>query len=265
MHEVEEIRVRNWTQGSIVSGSDLQLSTQVVGGDDPAALYVVASHPCDVVNSDFIKEPHVDILPMNQIDSTDGSFTHGKNPRKLHLDWNGDAYAVDLIGRRTIDRRLLAGATPQGQLEAAVQRVLAAWLGSRYSRPAFADEFNARVEGTTSRIGKALKNNGQAMSGIYVATTLDELPSGSDYPLQMLFCMRTEDFVEPDLWGQVDEAAEQIAKLMRECEGVDLIDYEVKSEADTSLEELRTFARWDYDWLTFRTLGSSESTLSLIV
>lgn len=265
MDEVEEIRVRNWTQGSIVSGSDLQLSTQMAGGDDPATLYVVASHPCDVVNSDFTKEPHVDILPMKQIDATDGSFTHGKNPRKLHLDWNGHAYAVDLIGRRTIDRRLLAGVTPEGQLEAAAQRVLAAWLGSRYSRPAFADEFNARVDGATSGIGKVLKNSGRAMSGIYVATTLDELPTGTDYAMQMLFCMRAEDFDEPDLWGKVNEAADQIAKLMGKCDGVDLIDYEVKSEADTSLEELRTFARWDYDWLTFRTPGSSESTLSLIV
>ena len=108
MEKIETIRARNWTQGSVFRGTDLQLLKPAAEIAKPAELYIVASHPCDVVNSDLVREPRIDILPMKSLGKIDGNFTHGKNPRQLHHEWDGHGYEFDLIGRRTIERSSLA-------------------------------------------------------------------------------------------------------------------------------------------------------------
>jgi len=267
MDQVEAIRAQGWTQGSVLSGTDLartsQPANQVVVRF--AELYVVASHPCDVVNRDLDREPMVDILPMVAVSEQNGNLTFGKNPRQLHQAWDGRTYEMDLVGRITIQRIYLASTRPVGQLDASAQRLFAAWLGSRYSRPAFADSFNERVREAAKPIARVLKKDGHAMSGIYLATTIEELPSDQDYKLIVLICMREKDSEVPALWADVNEAADQIADLLDDCDGIKVMECGVKSEADTNLEELRTYARWDYDSLTFKNPNESEGTLSLAV
>jgi hypothetical protein len=215
--------------------------------------YVVSSHPCDVVALDLDKEPSVELFLLKVIEKIDGNFSFGKNPRRLHVEINGCAFEIDVATRRAISRSELAAVHPTFTLVESDRKMFAAWIASRYSRPVFSDTFNARMNPASRRIQRAMKSKGQYLSGIYVATHLAELEDGEAYPVIVAATMRAEDFGTPDRWADASEAVEEVEAALADISGVDLRQIDLISEAGMTLESLRTFARWDYDALSFKT------------
>jgi hypothetical protein len=50
-----------------------------------------------------------------------------------------------------------------------------------------------------------------------------------------------------------------ISREFESIEGIELVDYQLVSEADFSLADMRTLLRWDYDYLSYRA-GTPEDT-----
>jgi hypothetical protein len=250
LSEVDDIRSRNWTQGSFVEFTPEERETLAL--DPKVELYLLASHPCDIVLADLTKEPNVEILPVTEVKGLDGNLTFGKNPRRLEIAHSGHFFNVDIVNKASVDRLLLAGKSPSAQLNEVDRRLFASWLAARYNRPAFADEFNVRMRQAAPKVSKVLKSSGDKISGIYVATTLDELPATAVYEVAITITMRREDFDDGDSWTRANEASDAIAEAIGGAHGIELIHCDVTSEAELTLNDLRDYARWDYDSLSFK-------------
>ncbi|CAN5405450.1 hypothetical protein BH09ACT1_BH09ACT1_21360 [soil metagenome] len=244
MNDADDIRMRGWTQGSFLSAADFDLS-----GMDT---YLLISHPCDVVSSDFGRDPFVEAVPLHLVDGTDGNLTFGKNSRRLQISRDGVVLEVIATEKIVISRSSLIGKSPIDVLSENDQRLLASWLSARYARPAFADEFNRRMSSVSKKISKVLKSQGEHLSGIYVATSAAELDADSSYQLTLVLTMLLDEFRDADLFVEASEACDTIAALFDEATGIDLTSLELVSEDEMSLDALRRFRRWDYDDLSFR-------------
>ncbi len=248
MSDVDQIRAAGWTQGSVLVGD----MGSVTAGLEDGARYLVISHPCDVVSVSLERDPTVELLRIEERDAPDGNLTYGKNPRRLHLQTDNGVIAVDFVGRQTIDRSLLAGVAPQSNLSEDDRRLLAAWLSARYGRPAFADEFNRRLSPAMRGIDRILKTAGTHMSAIYVATALAEFAADTNYQVRVAATMRSDDFADAKLFATVSESVDKIGELIAPLDGIDLVSIQLFSEEDVSIDALRSYARWDYDALSFR-------------
>lgn len=248
MGGVEAIREAGWTQGSILETTGDIGTTGLSAGK----AYMVVSHPCDVVSASLERDPLVQLIQLHRLDVIDGNFTFGKSPRRLHVELETGSFELRVGEMATIDRSILSGKAPVFTVGEPQRRVLASWLAARYARPAFADEFNRRLEPARRGIEKILKVAGTHVSGIYVATTLEELPAESPYRTSIALTMTTEDFKLPELFAEVSGAGDDIAGLVSSAEGIDLASLETVSERDISLAHLRIYARWDYESLSHR-------------
>lgn len=253
MGGIESVREAGWTQGSVLDVGSTAGATELSSGDT----YMVVSHPCDVVSASLEREPTVQLIMMHPIEVVDGNFTFGKNPRRLHIQLETGAFELRIAEMVTIDRGFLAVTTPTVTVDESQRRMLASWLAARYARPVFADEFNRRLDPARRGIEKILKTAGKHISGIYVLTSLDELPEGSPYRTAIALTMTTDDFEVPEMFAQVSDAGDAIAGLVRSMDGIDLASLDTVSEGDISLAHLRIYARWDYESLSHR---DSEDT-----
>lgn len=251
MNNADDIRGRGWTQGSLLRATDFGLSD--------TELYLVISHPCDIVSSDFERDPTIEVMPARIVDSLDGNLTFGKNSRRLQVTHDGRYLEFVASEKLTIDRSQFAAVVPAGELEGGGQRLLASWLSARYARPAFADEFNRRMRPALKKIGKVLKSNGAHLSGIYVSTSAAELASDVRYELTIVATMLLEDFDVAGLFAEASEACDGLTSALAGLEGINLLSVELASEDEMSLDSLRRFRRWDYDDLSFR--AGDEGTL----
>jgi hypothetical protein len=246
--DIERIRAGGWTQGSVLLGD----AESTEAGLEDNVRYLVISHPCDVVSLSLERDPIVEVLRIEDRGTVDGNFTHGKNPRRLHLATSAGVIAVDFVGRAAVDRTVLASRSPNSNLTEDERRLLAAWLSARYARPAFADEFNRRLAPASRGIERVLKAAGKHMSGIYVATSLAELDAEDEYQVRIVVTMRSGDYAEAGLFAVASKGVDDLEDLVKPLAGIDLVSVELYSEDRVSVDALRTFARWDYDSLSFK-------------
>ncbi|MGL5058541.1 MAG: hypothetical protein ACRC62_01070, partial [Microcoleus sp.] len=87
-------RNTRWRQGSVLARKDFQ----VVGLTDmpDAALAIAISHDCDIANDNLDAEPAVEFIFARILEQSNGNYTHGKNPRVLHLDYTDGEKLVSL-------------------------------------------------------------------------------------------------------------------------------------------------------------------------
>jgi hypothetical protein len=214
--------------------------------------YLMISHPCDVVSQSLERDPIVELLTIEERKAVDGNFTHGKNPRRLHMATSAGVIAVDFVGRAVLDRSALADRAPESNLTEEERRLLAAWLAARYGRPAFADEFNRRLAPASKGIEKVLKAAGTHMSAIFVATSLAELAPEVAYQVRIVVTMRSADYAEAAQFAVASKGVDDIGELIGPLDGIDLVAIDLYSEDGVSVDALRTYARWDYDALSFK-------------
>ncbi|WP_312180833.1 hypothetical protein [Arthrobacter sp.] len=248
MGEDEIIHPLGWTQGALFGGPEFEGQPGLPKGN----LFLTVSHPCDVVSTSFERDPFVEVMSVDQIEVVDGNFTHGKNPRVLHLERPHDAIGIRRDTKTALDRRTLLQFAPSDVLSETERRVLALWLAASYARPTFADEFNRRMAPARRAIERIFKAAGASMTGIYVATQLDEFDAETPYDASIAITMRVGDFENADVFTVASEAADTLGDTLRRLDGINLASIVVTSERDMTLEDLRSYARWDYDSLSLR-------------
>jgi hypothetical protein len=181
-----------WRQGQLLT--DEAIVALGLGGPTPSQdiAAVVISHDCDLAQS-VEAEPYAELIVGRYIDSVQGSFTHCKNLRRLHLDCTAGPTPRSielLVGNRTAVSKVSSGALSLSDASSSrsapslsdylprhdvamtfrERRVLQRWLAARYERASFPDEFDRRLRdetGVAERISAALKDSGNDIVALF--------------------------------------------------------------------------------------------------
>ncbi|MBN1959719.1 MAG: hypothetical protein JW841_02130 [Deltaproteobacteria bacterium] len=253
-----QISENGWQQGSILP---LSLTSQIDLSKDIIA--IVISHDCDLLTANFIDEPFVEIA-LARVSKKNGSLLWGKNPRKLQLKICGsqqEYYEIKAWEKRQVKRELLATNKPDQQINIDDQnlKVLQRWLGKRYFRAAFPDEFNNRWKNGKNKISKILRNDAENISAIYLLGSNAELPKDKNYIIELRATMAVDDFDDFKKRNQAQNVVQQIETELNSCDGIEIAETILLSEADISLDDLKILKRWDFDSMSIR---DSESAIA---
>jgi hypothetical protein len=149
-------------QGSIASLelTDLSETDQSSMSEE----YLIVSHDCDLANR---SEEVVEAIAVDGIKRCDSNYTHAKNPRVFHLQLTNRHISASMVNRRFVHRGQIIGISEIDHIGTHNLYVLQRWMASRYSRPAFANEFNSRRRPARESIRKILaRGGGEHLSGI---------------------------------------------------------------------------------------------------
>lgn len=252
------VKQNGWLQGRILgkelvaelNESDLLPRTMKDG------CWVVLSHDCDVTNSSFEKEPSVEVIFGEYLDRKDGNKLWGKNSRLLQMVEGERIYEFNVHLRNTFPRSFLVDHEPDSRkLSNAARLQLAGWLGRRYSRRGFADEFNNRSRSAVNALRNQLKPDGALISGIYLLVSDDELPEGTDYEIIVWVAMNASDYESEEKRTVGAKLLGMVEAQLNECQGIVVESSEVRSESEISIADIRKLKRWDFDDLTLRDEG----------
>lgn len=249
--DADVIRARGWRQGSLLRPVELPLEFRPDPPLHEDALLYVLTHDCDLVQTDFEKEPYVEFLVISPIQQIDGNFAFGRHPRLLDFQILEAPFRVCCHDRITLSRSILAQLEPVQDLpvDDYVRDLIAEWVSKRYIRPAFPDEFNRRLAEQGKRIQQFCKKFGHNFSQIYIHCTpeRDELPAGDSYDLTVWMVLIP--ITDP---GDAQSLARDLAKILEGCPDIRVDDCRLVTEDDVTLAHLRIFSPWDFDYLTHR-------------
>lgn len=242
------LRALGWRQGTIIKIAPGSQAAQQLGAE--ALHAVVASQDCDIV-APMSTEPCVDLLPASIVKEAAGDLRYGKNPRRLCLELINREFAiVDIRGRRTVAKAALAETAATESCLPADRKLLAKWLGKRYSRAAFPDELNVRLEAQKRKLTKLSKHQaGKFITAILLMLdTEEELAGDQDYKVVVWLAARTEVADDPKQRPALEKYSQEFARTVGACHGIDVVECELRSELDISLEDLRVMKRFDFDY-----------------
>lgn len=158
---------------------------------------------------------------------------------------------------------LLGHAPRELNLEEDLIRTLIRWTANRYLRSAFPDAFNERLAAAKKpmrKIEAALKRDGSLITGIFLRVDPpEEIAPEALYRVIMRLTAREEVFDKRESASLALELTEAIRREFQSIDGIEIIDYELVSEADFSLADVRATLRWDYDYLSYRA-GTLDET-----
>lgn len=205
---------------------------------------VVITQDCDIVHTPPEEEPFIEFIIGNL--SEDRSCKNGKNPRKLHLENNGQILEFTIHNRFFVKKESLASfefSDTLFEITADNTKVLRKWLGSRYTRAAFPDEFNARL--AKAKVSKLTeKGISSRISHIFFEVEDRELLSEEIYQLNVMVVVDNSDDVNKndieDAYFEVFEHIEGIETNLR-----------VVTEDEVTLKDLQNYKRWYKDSISF--------------
>jgi hypothetical protein len=242
-----------WRQGSVLPrelGIDLARlaapQSLELGDRD---VVVVVSHDCDLSQSSLEKEPWVELIIARALDRRpDGALTRGKHPRLLELE--ATVEKVPLVARVSASERWLAprerlgGWVPAGFLMTTPPGIVAKWISSRYIREAFPDEFNRRWSQAEASLKQLLRTGAGEINSIYVALDDAELDRTQEYIVVMRGVMLVHDYDVEGRRTQAQVTLGRLAAAMSGCEGIDVVDFDLVSERDVTLDDVAVMKRW---------------------
>lgn len=261
MGEPADVKKLGWHQGAVLSAEHVvavlpYISSQSLTADGlDAAWLIVVSQDCDIVHGSFEVEPYAELVVGRIVDAPDPVKMHGRNPRMLHLTGHdGETrmhLSVNVHEKVRIERALLCPHAPCAarRVDSDDVDVMAEWLAKRYTRAAFPDAFNDRLVPGYKRLDKALKKSGELVTGIFLAlSSWDELPEGQVYEVLLRVTSKTADLADAQAEKNLAGLVVRLKDAMNSCDGVSVIDAELMSEAQFTLDDLRVFAGWDFDF-----------------
>ena len=229
---------------------------------DPANdRWLVISQDCDLVQNDWNKEPYVELLRIRPADDNEHLPQWLTNPRDLQFsdppDTKSQRFITSIHDRVLIDRRYLVDENPDRARTFHRENVrrVCLWVSRRYVRAAFPDEFNFRTKdvlGSLKKKNSSLYKQSHLLTGIYTLVTEDELGPEDEYDVSIWGTMRIRDFSDPEIRRVAQEIIDDLMQALDGCPGIDVVDCQLKSEQDVSLDHLHMWKRWDFDELSLR-------------
>lgn len=255
-----------WRQGSVLRADTATTFGLVNPEDSQNTCVVVISHDCDLANDNLRAEPQVEVIVGRVVAKEDNNFLHGKVARKLHLPMllDGRSTFIELAApaKTTLPKMALAAHAPNASfsIDAKNLSVLRAWLGARYRRSVFADEFNNRMKSTrlAEKLTSLARQYGEVVS--VVGFTVDggkivERDAEDSYELKVTFIHIPGDDAEATL-DRMDELVKKFQDAAAEClkdgKQIRLKSCVAISEDDLRVSRARQLSEWDLEYLSMR-------------
>ena len=267
----ERIRASGWRQGSIVTGPDahrlLRSSIDRVAEQDQSQFrLIVVSQDCDLVAHPNV-EPYVELILCTKAERDQSLHRHGRNPRQLQIQMIGAGndrawFDVSVHDRFRVPKEELASVNKDKalRLENRDARALRRWLAKRYTRPAFPDAFNRRLQVVDRKLESLFKSRkGRVVTGIYVDVVEAELPEGTPYEIVVRATAYAHCWERKETSKLLEQFEERLAGILDDCPGIDILedDIRVMPEDDLTVADLRNFKRLDRD---YRSLAEESDT-----
>lgn len=205
---------------------------------------VVITQDCDIVHEETDEEPFIEFIIGNFSEAK--SCKNGRSPRKLHLENNGQILEFIIHNRFFVKKDSLIGfefSDVLFELTPDNTKILKKWLGNRYTRAAFPDEFNTRLK--NAKVEKITeKGISSKVSHIFFEVEDRELSSEEIYQLNVMVVVDNSDDVDKnaieDAYFEVFDNIEGIETNLR-----------VVTEDEVTLKDLHNYKRWDKDSISF--------------
>jgi hypothetical protein len=218
-------RNTTWRQGHALSGESSVALGLVQSGATESKLAIVVSHDCDLPQMPG-DEPRVEVIVAERLAKEDGNCTNGKNSRLLHLPFEISGvttwFALSAPTKTSVSKDALAGhiAEPNAVLEQKNRAILRRWLGARYNRSAFPNEFEKRLRDTKlgDRISDIMKPSSSHIIAVYFdldqGEEFERSGEANVYDLAIFLVYVTEED-EPAARTVAENAAERIHEAFR--------------------------------------------------
>jgi hypothetical protein len=251
-------RNTKWRQGGVLARKDFQ----AVGLTDMPdnALAIAISHDCDIANDNLNAEPAVEFIFARILEQHNGNYTHGKNPRTLHLDYTYGEKLVSLelvaSKRVIVQKDKLEAVQPDETYKLTHSRqILQSWLAARYRRHALPNSLVDRLREVFAYIEKKGKNNSSGILFFRLSyDPEDELPPEEPYELSI-------NIIYVDGYQEISEEIaknlkKEFPKLLAKTKNsgtVDLLKCEAFSEMEFTLRDMRDTVEYHLEHLSYRT------------
>ncbi len=250
-----QLRAAGWCQGSVVEKARLEAL-----GRAEVDCAVVISQDCDVVQSAEI-ESYVEVIAAKLVEQARADLLHGRNPRTIDLPAAapiGRHLRASIHDRFRVEKKHLTADTPSTTivLSRGTTSQLIKWVAKRYTRVAWPDAFNKRMAAIDEKLERLFKSdNGKVITGIWLMLdpAEDELDEDREYRLAVWLTMASDSMMDAKEVRRGEDFERRLKELLEPCKGIQLLEIELRKEADVSLEDLRLFRRLDKDYRSVAT------------
>lgn len=249
-----------WQQGSVLAQQDF-FKVGLTNGIN-ADVAVAISHDCDIANENLEAEPAVEFILGCFVDKQNGNYTHGKNPRTLHLSYNrdGEAIVVELIASRkiSIQKDVLEPIQPDRSYQLDSRFILQSWLAARYRRHALPNSLVGRLREVFKYIEKEGKKNSDGILSFRLSyDPIDELSPEDVYELWLSIVYITDKDEYESMAVKLAEGLKtEFSNLLvktQESGKVDLRGCEAVSEMEFTFRDMRDTVEYHLEHLSYRT------------
>ena len=249
-----------WRQGGVLAQKDFR----AVGlTDEPTAdLAIAISHDCDIANDNLDTEPAVEFIFSRILEEHNGNYTHGKNPRILHLDYihNGQTVWIELIASRRVivQKNSLEAIQPDQTYSLITRQTLQSWLAVRYRRIALPNSLVERLRSVSTYIEKEGKKNSSGILSFRLSyEPQDELLPEEPYELWLSIVYVTDEAeyatVAANIAQNLKTEFPNLLEKTKDSGMVDLRKCEAVSEIEFTLRDMRDTLEYNLEHLSYRT------------
>lgn len=273
MFNRDRIQSNGWELGRCFDASStpelVGLIQDIHTGGDTA--FITVTHSCSLLHPRLDREPYLEYVAAEPIDSPNAQNTEAKDIRCLHLpllvEGKQEYFELQMARRGFVDRSPLERCVPSDRLLLPVESkaILVRWLSNRYSTQTLPDAFDRRikplVEGKKKPLRKLLqKAEATEMLGIYIdlEPPHEDLEKDQSYQLTVLLLYKDEAFEGA---FNLDEYANQVKSCFSKADSVDVLDVVALSDKDISVNRLRRMRRWQLDYISFRDAGDDVALI----
>lgn len=267
-------RDTDWRQGDVLT-CETASALGLVAATDQGHRVIVITHDCDLPHE---SEHCVEVIVAQLVvkdPKPDPQLSYAKNPRRLHLAYEGADIAPLILELRHSDRRsvpkdnfseLSVKDNSLALLDDA-KRALKQWLAARYGRPAFPNAFEKRLRKLSGKrtveqlIAKILEPEAKYLVGLFFDLGEQrgaEAVEGEPYALSMSVVY---DATEggPNARLSAERVAEQLRALFEKTYSKPATATEIaldacEAVADTrlTLADLRRVDQWRLEYISLR-------------
>ena len=260
-------RDTDWRQGDLLT-REAAAALGLVAAVDEERRVIVITHDCDLPHE---SELCVEVIVAEMVVKEDPQLSYAKNPRRLHLAYEGINAAPLILELRHGDRR----SVPKGDfaeraakdhsiaLPIDAKRILKQWLAARYGRPAFPNEFEERLrKGKVERkIAKILEPDAKYLVGLFFDLGEQrgtEAVEGEPYALSVSVVYDANEG-GADARGAAERVAMQLRELFENTYGKPDVATEIALDACEAvantyltLADLRRVDHWRLEYISLR-------------
>jgi hypothetical protein len=249
-----------WRQGSVLTQTDFESAGLTNTGDENLAIAI--SHDCDIANDNLDIEPSIEFIFARILDSCNGNFTYGKNPRILHVDYKHDDKIVwiEILSSRKIkvQKQSLEQISPGQTYSLVSHQTLQSWLALRYRRLALPNSLVDRLRPVSDYIEKKCKQNASGILSFRLSyEPKEELPPEDIYELWLRIIYVSDKTEYATMAEEISQSLNTEFKTLlnktKEIGKVELRQCTAVSEMEFTLRDMRDTVEYNFEHLSYRT------------